>query len=214
MIKSFGRAVVASVLSLAIATAPVVAQTGVVSFTPGSIFTGFSTDETVGWRFTVGSSSISVLSLGWWDESPSTALAASHQVGIWTTAGVLLGSTTVQTNSALTGSFRYEAVTAFTLNANTSYLIGGRDLVGDGDNYTTSVSNLVMGAGITFNEAARSEEGTGFSAPTTLSASSGGRFGANFQYRPTTVVPEPSTYALLGAGLAAMAVVARRRRTV
>jgi hypothetical protein len=141
-------------------------------------------------------------------------LAASHQVGIWTTAGVLLGSTTVQTNSALTGSFRYEAVTAFTLNANTSYLIGGRDLVGDGDNYTTSVSNLVMGAGITFNEAARSEEGTGFSAPTTLSASSGGRFGANFQYRPTTVVPEPSTYALLGAGLAAMAVVARRRRTV
>jgi hypothetical protein len=213
MIKSFGKAVVASVLSLAIATAPVVAQTGVVSFTGGSTFTGFSSDETVGWRFTVGASSISVISLGWWDQTPATDLAATHQVGIWTLGGTLLGSTTVQTNSALTGDFRYEAVTAFTLNANTSYLIGGRDLLGDGDNYISSVANLVTGAGITFNEAARSENGTGFAAPTTLSANTGGRFGANFQYRPTTVVPEPSTYALLGAGLAAMAVVARRRRT-
>jgi hypothetical protein len=140
-------------------------------------------------------------------------LAASHQVGIWTLGGTLLGSTTVQTNSALTGSFRYEAVTAFTLDANTSYLIGGRDLIDDGDRYISGVSNLVTGAGITFNEAARSDIGTGFAAPTVLGANSGGRFGANFQYRPTTVVPEPSTYALLAAGLAAMAVVARRRRT-
>jgi hypothetical protein len=202
----------ATVVSAAIA-APLSAQsTGVVSFTGGTTFPAWSTDETVGWQFRTGASALTVTALGWWDETPNDPLAATHQVGIWTSAGALLGSTTVLTNSTLVNGFRYVDVAAFNLAANSTFLIGGRDLLDDGDRYVTSVGALVTGAGVTFTGAARSDNGTGFAAPTIVTANSGGRFGANFRYTTTTVVPEPSTYALLATGLVALGVATRRRR--
>ncbi|MCU0647308.1 MAG: PEP-CTERM sorting domain-containing protein [Gemmatimonadaceae bacterium] len=206
--------IAATAINAAIAVPSHAQSTGVVSFTNGSIFSAFDTDETVGWQFRTGASALTVTALGWWDETPTTPLAATHQVGIWTATGSLLGSTTVLTTSTLLNGFRYVNVTPILLAANSTFLVGGRDLVGDGDNYVTSVGSLVTGAGVTFTGAARSDNGTGFTAPTIITANTGGRFGANFQYvTTTTVIPEPSTYALVATGLVALGGVARRRRT-
>lgn len=189
------------------------AQAGpaIVSFSVGSQFTVFSTDETVGWTFRVGpGTGVSVNALGWWDASPTTPLEASHAVGIWDLNGVLLGSATVMPGDPLSGSFRWASVTSFVLAANTTYVIGGRDLSSDGDTYSSFNGSLVMDPSITFLQAARSANGTGFSFPTTYTANSGGRFGPNFSFEPAGQVPEPGTWGL--AGLALLALGASRRR--
>jgi len=53
---------------------------------------------------------ISVTSLGWWDYD-ADGLAASHQVGIWNTAGTLLLSATVASGTAdpLIDRFRFNS---------------------------------------------------------------------------------------------------------
>ncbi len=212
---SFRPLAAATLLAAALAQAPATAATGIVSFTVGSTFTGFSTDETVGWSFSVAAGpGVSVTGLGWWDPTPADPLAASHQVGIWTTAGALLGTATVQPSAALTGDFRYATLsTPIALSGGTTYIIGGQDLIGDGDNYASANSGLVMGAGITFGQAARTDSGAGFAFPAVLTANSGGRFGPNFQYSPAPAVPEPSTYLMMALGLAAMVLVASHRRS-
>jgi hypothetical protein len=201
----------AAFLAASVVGAPASAQTGIVSFTLGSSFTGFSTDETVGWSFSVAAGpGISVSSLGWWDATPADPLAAEHVVGLWSTAGALLASATVQTGDTLTGSFRYAALTTpVSLAGGTTYIIGGQDTIADGDNYASASTGLVMGAGITFLQAARTDAGAGFAFPSVLTANSGGRFGPNFIYAP---VPEPSTYLLMALGLAAVGTLATRRR--
>ncbi len=198
--------------TLSLAAAPASAQTAIVSFTVGSTFTGFSSDETVGWSFSVAAGpGVQVTSLGWWDFTPADPLAAAHEVGIWNSAGMLLASVTVQPGDALTGSFRYAAITPITLMGGSTYIIGGRDLTTDGDVYASASSALVMDPSITFGQAARSADGSGFAFPSTLTANSGGRFGPNFMLTP---VPEPSTYALMLMGVAAVGVLARRRAKV
>jgi hypothetical protein len=175
------------------------------SFTTGSIFSGFSNDETVGWRFTVASGTdIFVTALGWWDDVPADPLDATHQVGLWALDGTLLGSTTVQTNSTLNGAFRYESITPILLTAGTGYVIGGRDLSSDSDNYTSSVSSLVMDPRVVFVSAAVSANNAGFSFPSIFTLNSGGRFGPNFELgSAAAAVPEPASLTLLclGAGL-------------
>jgi hypothetical protein len=186
------------------------ANPAIVSFTVGSQFTGFSTDETVGWSFRVAAGpGVLVNALGWWDANLDD-LAASHKVGIWDTAGVLLGSATVNPGDPLTGSFRYAALSApIALTGGQTYIIGGQDLIGDGDIYSSANGALVMDPLITFDRAARSANGTGFAFPGTLTGNSGGRFGPNFML---TAVPEPGTYGLMALGLLAVGAVARRRR--
>jgi hypothetical protein len=191
---------------------PATAQTAITSITGGSQFTGFSTDETVGWQFRTGANALSVTKLGWWDQTPDTPLSASHHVGIWTLGGTLLGSVVVQTTSSIMNNFRFETVSPFTLLANTDYLIGGRDVISDGDNYA-STSQVTTAADITLIGTARSANGTGFAAPTIVTVNGAGRFGPNFTYEPATVVPEPSSYVLLATGFAAFALVGRRRRS-
>lgn len=224
---SVRTAAAAALLSLAVFSAPASALTpvfdnmpapytlggapAIASFTVGSQFTGFSADETVGWSFEVAGPGVIVSSLGWWDALPDDPLAATHEVGIWDTAGTLLASATVQVNDPLTGGFRYAELGATLTLAPGTYIIGGRDLVSDGDSYSSTNSALVMGAGITFLQAARSDIGLGFSFPNILNNNPGGRFGPNFIYTP---VPEPGTVLMAAFGLAAVgAAVARRRAT-
>ena len=194
-------------MSIALAVAPATAQTAITGFSGGSSFTGFSTDETVGFQFSTASA-ISVQSLGWY--ATTGTLLASHQIGIWDLSGNLLGQATVTPGAADGTGFRYTAVTPFTLGVG-SYLIGGRDAAADGDNYLTGVSGLTTGTGIAFQGAAVSASGSGFAAPTVISANSGGRFGPNFTYA-VAGVPEPATWAMMMIGFGAIGGSIRYRR--
>lgn len=193
------------VLAASLLVAPVAAQAGtaIQSFTGGTTFTGFDSDETVGFTFST-SANLSVTGLGWY--STDGSLAASHQVGIWNTAGALLGQATVAPDAAPGAvGFRYTLVTPFALAAGQQYFVGGRDLTSDGDSYLTSASGLVTAPEITFLGAAVSPVGSGFAFPGSVSANSGGRFGANFTFDAIAAgVPEPATWMLMILGFGAI----------
>ena len=93
----------------------------------------------IGWIFDANQTLV-VGKLGVWDFG-ADGLLASHQVGIWTSAGTLLGSTIVQSGVASPlagpvaedGRFRYQAVSPIHLNAGSRYVIGG--LFNDNDEF-------------------------------------------------------------------------------
>lgn len=205
----------AALLAIMMGSTPAMADTAIVSFTPGTLFSSATDNQTVGWSFSVAAGSgVTVNALGWWDHNQD-GLGGAHEVGIWNTAGSLLGSATVAagTVAPLTGSFRYADVTPFALTGGETYIIGGFDSQADSDSYITGVGGLTMGSQISFLQAARSGTDTGFVVPTTFANNSGGRFGPNFQFTatPVTPVPEPGTYAMMALGLMAVGVAARRR---
>jgi hypothetical protein len=198
-----------TIASLALAS-PALAATAITGFSGGSSFTGFSTDETVGWTFSTNSA-LSVTSIGWF--STDGSIDANHQIGIWDAMGSLLGSTTVTPGAPDGTGFRYASVTPFSLASGQQYFIGGRDLVGDGDNYLTNVSSLTTNSAIAFLGTARSSNGSGFAFPNIVVNNVSGRFGPNFQFN-VAGVPEPASWAMIiiGFGLAGAAM--RRRAKV
>lgn len=149
--------------------------------------------------------------LGWF--GTNGAVNGSHEIGIWNTSGVLLGSATLSAGAVDATNVRYIGVTPISLASGTQYFIGGRDTSGDNDSYLTSVSNLVTDAAITFNGSAASAGGDGFAFPGSINnISTGGRFGANFQFS-VAGVPEPQSWALMIVGFGMVGGVMRRRAT-
>ncbi|MFN5970186.1 MAG: DUF4082 domain-containing protein [Microcystis sp.] len=171
------------------------------SFTGGNVFKSYDgTNMTVGWSFTANDN-LSVTSLGLWDETPADSLSQTHQVGLWSSTGTLLGSATIQTNSPLTGSFRYAPIAPVALTSGLTYFLGSELSNPFSDQYTTFASSIVTAPEITFLGTARNDSGGGFSFPS-ITASDNGRFGPNFQFQViSTSVPEPtSTLSLLALG--------------
>jgi hypothetical protein len=160
---------------------------GVTSYIGGNSFPSFDgSNQTVGWKFTVASNyQLLATHLGFYDRG-TDGLYSNHMVGLWALDGTLLINVTVMTNSPLQGDFRYEQLaTPVTLTAGTSYILGADFSLPISDVYVASVTDLVMGSGITFAGAARSATASGFAFPGTISASSGGRFGPNVRYEAT-----------------------------
>lgn len=180
------------------------------SFTGGSIFSSYQADgDTIGWYFQANAN-ISVTHLGFWDNPTiSTPILLEHPVGIWDSAGTLLGSVTVTPASGAIGDFRYEALgSAVNLTAGSQYYLGAFIPVGNtgDDGYVSSVSNLLVAPEISFLGATRDPDGpqTGLVFPSITSPGVAGRIGPNFLF-----VPAPGTAALAALGLVALG---RRRR--
>jgi hypothetical protein len=161
----------------------------------------------VGWEFSVNRQLL-VTALGFWDPSVITPLRGNHEVGIWDLNGNLLADGTVLTNSPFTGSFRYVNIAPLTLNEGQTYRIAAFLAPSDGDLYQFGSVLIGANSAITVAHGVSSFAGEGFVFPTAAFGGNG-IFGPNFQ---AEVIPEPATLALLGLGLARLAVGRRSRR--
>lgn len=155
------------------------------SFTGGN-FVGLP-NATLGWAFSL-SSAVTVTSLGVFDRA-SDGLVNSHQVGIWSNAGTLLTSATVQAGVAdpLVGGFRYNSTLAGSVNlAPGSYVIGAH-FPASADSFVNQVATVTTAPPVTFVE----QRGAGgFNFPNATFAGLGA-FGPNFQFSPAVAASVP-----------------------
>jgi hypothetical protein len=170
---------------------------------------GTSVHNTEGYSFSPGTD-ITVLQLGVFD-SDLDGLVDPHQVGLWTSSGVLLASATVPagTSASLVSAYRFVPITPLTLLHGETYVLGaelGTIGTNGSDDPTENVANAV-------NPAFDPHIGT----VTALGIGGGFGFPGSSASLLTMVpnflaVPEPYTAALLGAGLIVFGVARRRER--
>src|SRR5262249_6426681 len=151
--------------------------------------------------------SINISSLGFYDYL-GNGLGESHQVGIWTDAGVLKVSATVDagTLDPLSAGFRYQStLIGTTLLTPGTYRIGAAYLSPSSDNMVNgpAVTSFTTAPDITYIQNAAAF-GVGFSFPNSCLNCAGfaqSFFGPNFQYNPAGAapVPEPATFGLFSA---------------
>jgi hypothetical protein len=176
--------------------------------TPGDEYNGAY--YTLGFSFTL-SQNVTVTALGAYD-SGQDGLWGDAEVGIWDENGVLLISTTVAagTSGFLDGYFRYNGIAPFALSAATTYIIGAFATSDVASSYNTNQGGIGF-----FNPLVNAIEdryiyNDVFAYPDSSNSEPGGAWlGANFQF---SVVPEPSSLALLGIGGIGWGLVAYRRR--
>lgn len=175
-----------------------------------------ATNRVIGWAFFTNES-ITVDTLGFWDEG-SDGLVASHQVGIWDgTGSILLGSVTVQSGTGSSvkgpviagGTFRFESlVTPIHLSLGQEYVIGA--LTDDNDLFALRTSGVTSQSQVTYVQPRQSDSNSGFVKPTEVNSfDNQAYFGPNFTI---ATVPEPSTFALLTIGGLALAGYGWRRK--
>jgi hypothetical protein len=169
------------------------------------ITTSNSEPFTLGYEFTT-TVALSINALGYWSDGEGN----SHQVGIWSTSGDLLVSTTVQPTDPVVNSFQWDFISNYPLAAGT-YVIGG-EYLGNYDTGPYKATGITTIAGYTWVED-RQLYGAGLNFPT---HSSGGAYGDNGLLAVDFSVnsaPEPASFVLASLGLAGLAAAIRRRRT-
>ena len=180
------------------------------TFNPAGTYYSLPPDQTYGWRFSVGDTPISVTHLGYFDAGLD-GLTDSHQVGIWDSAGTLMTQATVPagTEGTLVSAYRFTLAAPATLEANTTYYIGGLSPSAS-DTHIMFDAPQTYASQITYDRATYSQL-TGFASPNTPFSATHGVFGANLQFTP---VPEPHHYAMFtGLGLTGFFLVRRKMRS-
>ena len=182
------------------------AQTPAVTYaTTGYIGNSSYRPLTLGWAFNL-SASTTVTQLGVWNGGT----LGNYMAGIWTIGGTSVVSTNVLSTDPVLGDYRWASIASVVLGAG-DYVVGAEFRVGlvpyQAWGVVTIPSLTWIGDRQTF--------GGGLNFPT---YDTGGGFGsngilwANFATGANTTVPEPSTWALMLVGLAAVGVTSRRRR--
>jgi hypothetical protein len=195
------------------AAVPAVAQTapGVDFTTPGLVTD--STGYTLGYQFTANTSA-AVVGLATWDDWAVTP--GSVDVGLWDAAGNLLASATVTSSSPTIGSADWSyasivpvaPVPPVTLTAGDTYYVAS---FGSDANFTWATGGLTVDPRINFVlDAYVSSTSLQFPTNTSLINADlgGGYFGGNVILGS---VPEPSTWAMMLAGLAGLGLAGWRR---
>ncbi len=171
--------------------------------TLGSYFDYTNGSWTLGFEFSP-KTNIQVTSLGSFFPAGATDV---HGVSLWDTNQNLLATTFVTGTG--TEGFAYSPIAPVTLTAGQDYVVGATTL---SDAYAIASGPFTVAPGITYIEHAEvATAGVVPQYPTNF-YNNFDDFGANFQFNPGTVVPEPSSLTLLGIGAFGLLGYVRRRR--
>lgn len=205
-------------MGMAVLAIPNQAPAGLILDFNGGFAATPSTDQTLGWQFSLAQSE-TLTALGIWDLG-SNGLAANHLVAIWSTSGgaslaqvLITNASTPVASTQAAGRWLFENLaTTITLTPG-NYVLGADYPSGNADLVHTGASSLSLASGVTFTSGRFTSPTTpAFDFPNATFPTSGGHFGPNAMFGTVAAVPEPGSLTLVGLGAFGLIANAIRRR--